>query len=35
MRSMVVGLANNTSFAGLLTVSNYVKPSTASGSPPF
>ena len=32
---MVVGLANSTSIARLSAVSNYVKPSTASGSPPF
>ena len=35
MRSMVVGLTNKASFARLSIVSNYVKPSTASGSPPF
>ena len=35
MRSMVVGLTNNTSIAMLSIVSKYVKPSTASGSPPF
>ena len=35
MRSMVVGLANNTSIARLSAIINYVKPSTASGSPPF
>ena len=32
---MVVGLANSTSIARLSAVSNYVNPSTASGSPPF
>ena len=32
---MVVGLANSTSIAMLSIVSKYVKPSTASGSPPF
>ena len=32
---MVVGLTNKASFARLSIVSNYVKPSTASGSPPF
>ena len=34
MRSMVVGLANSASFARLSTVRKFVKPSTASGSPP-
>ena len=35
MRSMVDGLANSTSIASLSIVRNYVKPTTASGSPPF
>ena len=33
MRSMVVGLANSTSFASLSTIRKYVKPTTAKAVP--